>query len=281
MPSLLDMPIEVRFLIYEHLLAGQKSSYFSAQPHNLRSGKARRYDRHYWPWNQAMERNRLGLKGVEILLVSKLCREESFQMLHLHANFDLARLANASWRLAPTKELSNTLNRIQYLSLSPFYIRGLETLFSHLTNLKLVKLSGHDFVRYYGGSHSAELDLALGRDLGLTQKLWNATLADISDSFTARHIYSTFPSLISQWDAHGRTFVVNVTGHGPTLRIKGLERFQSRLALVLPVAPGTQASIKLSDTPVTVEFDWSHAGLHRAQIIHSKLGKVLKTVESV
>ncbi|KPI44402.1 uncharacterized protein AB675_8379 [Cyphellophora attinorum] len=275
MPSLLDMPIEVRFLIYEHLFAGQRITYIPTQPYNLRSAKAGHQDRWWYTNRGVAENKRLWFRGVEILLVSKLCRTEAFQMLHLHANISLTYLEDRSWRLAPSPSLTNILNHIRYVSTSADYTkgRGFHSFFKLLRNLEIVSIFDFEFDHAEGLTRATRQGPALAPDGSLTQMMCDATIASISECF--QDSYSAFPRLISHWDARGRTFAVSVTGEGCRYCFRDLKSFYFHMALLVGAAPGAQASTKLSSTPVMVKIGWNHEGSHRWKTVNTELGKML------
>lgn len=88
-PALPLLP-ELRCLIYEHLFTGREFVYarprrdYALRPRrdcDLREAQKR--------WISAQDQRAENLKGVEILLASKLSRKEALKILHLHATFYL------------------------------------------------------------------------------------------------------------------------------------------------------------------------------------------------
>jgi hypothetical protein len=275
MPSLLDMPIEVRFLVYEHLFTGATVAYIPAQPGKLHHGKDPGQGRWCSCWKAATEGHRMALQGVEVLLASKLCRAEAFQMLQVHANVNLTKLHDFSCRRA-TKELAGILSRIRYVSTSPHghKRRGFNSYFELLTNLELVFLSDQAYICYMNG-YNQYRGPALEQDGSLTQTMCGAIIAALSTSIE-RHLDSVLPQLISRWDLRGRTFAIKCATSWSYYEDGPREsRFLFKVLFVVRASPGAQAPPNLPDTPISVEVRWEHAGSQQTQILDSTMGEVL------
>ena len=87
MPEFINLPSEIRCMIYDQLFFSVKISHIRLPRNSLRSRHSKAQSKE--------DQVRSELRGVEILLVSKLCRQEALESLQAHA---IITLRNATWR---------------------------------------------------------------------------------------------------------------------------------------------------------------------------------------
>ena len=133
MTAFADLPGEIRCLIYKHYFADTKVGYRKPLRRNPRTKHKESTD----PYEERWWR----LIGVEILLVSKLCRQEALESILLHKTIKIDRELRKLGNRPREYSLPSSLISLRHLLISGRYctrFQGLVTKFTHLKTVEVL-----------------------------------------------------------------------------------------------------------------------------------------------
>ena len=183
MPSLLDIPSEIRVFVYKHYFASVKITYYS--PQNLLSQK----------------KQSKSMKEVGVLAVSKLIRAEALQILYEHKviSFGPRSLMGA---LARSNQYPASLSHLRHVSIDYSETRKFVSIVDRFTSLKNLQLNASTQVsREVIGRTSWPQDLSCSRfsEDDVRDQICCTSLKYLGKS-------DVFPKVIAHWRATGGTF---------------------------------------------------------------------------